>query len=184
MIRASAARHTLAVAGRVEDTYDTGPPSSRCCEMSDRETIISWLTDWGVGVQDEALPDESFAWVISLKPESAFSVTLARKAVDYTWLQMECALNLVQDHRDALTSMDDDSRDKFIFNLRLKMASLPVGYTLIVDENDGILSGIVIGLNILEDPLQRAGFFRRHHQVQSAAQIAAIMVQRMARFGE
>jgi hypothetical protein len=147
-----------------------------------RQDIEKWLTDWGITAKEEDPPNESIRWIVSFQPESAFRIVVARKAVDYSWLQMETGLTLAEEHRQILVALDEDARDRFMLDFRIKMASMPVGYSLNFSKADTIMEGITIGLNILEDPLLRSGFFRRHHQIQSAAQVAVLMVQKMARF--
>lgn len=149
--------------------------------MSNREKIEGWLKDWEISFTEEEPANESYDWVISFKPSPSFRTVVAQKAVDYSWIQLECSLALVDDHLKTLAALDEATREEFMHDFRIQMASLPVGYTISLDEQTGLMTRITLGLNVLEDPLQRAGFFRRHHQIQSAAQIAVLMIQKMAR---
>jgi len=152
--------------------------------MIEQATIEQWLQDAGIeSAEIEAEPASEYAWALGFK--APLDVAAAHKAVEHNHLLMQLTLNVSEEHEAALRALGDEEREDFNFALRIALLERPVGYQLtLAEDNDTVLKQLTFGINVYEDPLQRAGFFRRNHQLQSAALLAAVMVRRLAQLGK
>jgi hypothetical protein len=154
--------------------------------MIERALIEGWLADAGLEAQEVELDEEvvdDFAWALMFKGV-AFKIVVAHRAVEWNALMMEVSLNVADDHIELLRGLDPDVRDRFMHDLRILLLQQPVGYQLrFLDDEPEILSAFTVGLTAMEEPLQRSGFFRRNHQLQSASLLAVQVIRKLARFG-
>lgn len=146
----------------------------------DKATIVRWLSDLELGVEDiEAT--QGVEWAIITEPHP-FRVVVERPAVEWAQLVMQVNLGISPVHVDPFVALPTENRDGFLIDLRLHLNALPVGHRLIFEEKSdpSTLQGVQFLLNLFEEQVTRAGFFRRHHQLQSAGRSASLMFQKLA----
>jgi hypothetical protein len=90
-----------------------------------------------------------------------------------------------EEHRELLKTIDADTRDRFLYDMRLRFLNMPVGYRIeFPDDEPEAPTRLTFVYNILDEEPQKSGFFRRSHRLQSAALLGTTMLQKLARFGE
>lgn len=147
--------------------------------LADREIVEQWLTDSEIGFTSED-PGPGFTWAL-LTEGSPFRITIARRDVEHPHIQLQARIAISPEHRSVLEQVDDDARDAFVFDLRIALLQKPIGQSMEIDE-DGRLVGVVLGYSLLEEHPSRAGFFRRHHQIQSGGLLVSQFFQKLTRF--
>lgn len=155
--------------------------------MIDRSTVERWLEEAGVDVTETVDSDEAeegFRWHVVFKG-GAFSTVVACRDVDWPQLQFQVTINVSPEHRDVIASLDADTRDRFMFDLRIALLQQQVMYRIespAEGSHKGIPERFMFALTAHEDSLGKAGFLRRNHRLQNVALLAAQMVQKLARF--
>jgi hypothetical protein len=155
--------------------------------MIDQALVTKWLDQEAIDFAPavELREPEKFAWAILMSPKGLFSSTVAARAVEWSDLSIELNLGIAESHREALSALPPKIRERFLFDLRIALLERPIGHVIELPESPPLVPlRVTIGCRIFEEPITRAGFFRRHHQVQSAALIAATMIQKIATLGE
>lgn len=152
--------------------------------MIEQSQITQWLDAENIPYEpSNAEEGTRFAWALIMRPPGALSTALAARAAPHSDLLMEVTVAVADQHKDILRTLDPDARARFMFDLHLALLGKPTGYSLEVSEDDpSVVSRIIVGHRVLEDPLTRAGFFRRQHQIQSAALLVVTMFQKLDRF--
>lgn len=155
--------------------------------MIDRPKVERWLQETGVDVTeaaDSAEADEGFRWHVVFKG-GAFSTVVACRDVDWVQLQFQVTINVSEDHRDLIASLDPDTRDRFMFDLRIALLQQQVMYRIdspAEGSHKGIPERLTFALTAYEESLTKAGFLRRNHRLQNVALLTVQMVQKLARF--
>ena len=152
--------------------------------MIERSTVEQWLreTDLEIGEVELEDGDDSFAWHLAFKG-GPFATVVAHRKMAGTHLLMQVSLNVADEHRAVLRELDADTRDRFMFDLRIILHQQPVGHSLAFEEEDSsILTSVTIALNAYEDDLGKAGFLRRNHKLQSTGQLVVQMIRKLVRF--
>lgn len=153
--------------------------------MVEKATVEEWLEIAGFEYGDavvEAPAADDFRWALNFAGGNYLTFA-AQRDVEPNWVVMQVSVTIADSHLAILRKLSEDVRDRFIFDLRIALLDQPVGQQLrFHDEDPEILAEITIGLHVLEDPLQMSGFFRRNHQLQSAAMLGAQMMRKLARF--
>lgn len=157
--------------------------------MIESETVQEWLDRVGVERQTVtehvAVEEIEVDWAIAFQTAGGYTTVVAHPPVDFTRLLMQVELSVSDDHQSVLAELTENTRDRFYHDLRITLLQQPVGHYLdFADEQPRVLKSLIFQLNLFEDPVQMAGFFRRHHQLQSAAKLGAQMVKKLARFEE
>lgn len=162
-------------------------PSStldRTLPMIPHEVVTQWLEEEGVEAVDAEIPEEDVLWAITFRVSGRFQTLVAHRNVEPTDISMQTSLDVAPNHQEALKAASADDRDSFMYDLRVALLQSPVGYTLeFSDDEPEIWTKVWFGLRLFEENVTKAGFFRRHHQLQSAAALAAVMIQKFERFG-
>lgn len=149
--------------------------------MVDRATVEGWLAGLGLSVDaTEVEVDENVEWGLAFRG-GPFLTAVVQPAGHRTYLDLQVAVRVSDDHREALASLGVDDRDMFEFLLREALLSRPVGYNL--ETTDGVPSRLVVGLKLFHDSATESGFFRRNHQIQTAATHGALLFRKVERFG-
>lgn len=159
-------------------------------EMIEKAEIQRWLDDARLTHRDAEIPKNSddvqtqWALVAETKP---FPILVAQQGEGYSRIVMQATVTVAALHVEALEALDPDDRDRFLHDLRIHLLNMPVGYQLGFKREDesasGVLADLVFGYNLFEDPPTRAGFFRRVHQIQTAALLGSELLKKMKRFG-
>ena len=150
--------------------------------MTDRSEIARWLEQAGVSFEEVELQADTPAdWAI-ITEAKPYQVFVAEPSKFDTGLRMELQLGVSDEHRESLAKLAKDDLDRFLFDLRLALLERPVGFNIVRPSEEALPAAVRFAINVLEDPLTKAGFFRRHHQLQTAAMFAATMFQKMHRF--
>lgn len=155
--------------------------------MVSEEQVRKWLAQQDVeATQAELDEDEEEAhWALVFRVPGRYQTLVVHRKVEYTNIAMQTSINVSPDHQEALRKADEDRRDRFIYDLRIKLLETPVGHSLEFSEDEPkICTRAWFGLQLFEENVTRAGFFRRHHQIQSAATLTAVMLQKFERFPE
>lgn len=148
-----------------------------------RDDVEGWLSEAGLSYEEVEL-EEGAPYKWGLIVDQNFKALVAERDTRFPHLFIQVAVNVSPPHREALEGVDEDTRDRFLFDLRIALAKLPVGASLRVSDGDPIPTDVVFGYNLMEEPIQRSGFFRRNHQLQQAARLTATMFQKFVRFRE
>ena len=154
--------------------------------MVGKDEVTGWLDDLDVvheDVEHQNL-EGSFTWAI-LVHGTPFKLLVAHPTTQANHLVMELSLTLSEDDRTTLAGLDELQRDRFILDLRMDLLRTFVGAEFEMDANGepNVISRMTFGLNLFEDPLQRAIFFRRMHRLQSAALLGGMWIKRLSQFG-
>jgi hypothetical protein len=151
----------------------------------DQDQIIRWLDEHGVSHEDAPLePDSGYRWAIRTVSQP-FSTVVAQREVDRPHLFFQVGIGVADEHRAVLDQLDETARGLFLLDLRIALYQQPVGHLIQVDPDDPSTPTVVtIGYNMLEEEPQRAGFFRRLHQMQTAAQLTSTFFKKLAHLGD
>lgn len=148
--------------------------------MPDHEQFRAWLTDAGIESEPvEVLPE--FRWGLRTAGHP-YGVTIGEKDSEWPTVMMEIRLAVSPQHAEALEAVTEDERDAFVYDLRMALLRQPVGQAIEFDEETGLMARVVLGTQLMEDPITRAGFFRRHHQLQTSGIIVSQLLKRLDRF--
>jgi len=149
-----------------------------------RYTIEAWLDDAGLTYTPVALEDDAgLAWALDVRGQ-AFGTLVAGREIEPRRLQIQVAVDVSEPHRAAVAALDERSREIFLYDLRIAMYRTPVGHWIhFVDETSRLPRQVGVGMSLYEEELQRSGFLRRNHQLQSAAHIIALMFQKVTHMG-
>jgi hypothetical protein len=157
-------------------------------ERVTRDAIETWLDDAGLpyepfefGEDDSA---ESYQWGLTVSGQ-AFGLLVAQRKADYNYVFLQVGLGVADGHQELLLSLDESIRRDFVYDLRLALLASPVGHNMEFEREDctDVPTRVMFGVNLLEDAIVRSGFLRRNHQIQSAAQLAATMFQKLSNKG-
>ena len=154
-------------------------------EAVEQPTVEQWLDDVEIGHKPFDLEGEDgYRWAI-LAESRPFNMVIAQREAGFPCLTMQVSLSVAENHRETLRALDADTRDRFLFDLRITLLQKPVGHNLVygTDEPE-IPVQVLFVYNLFEVPPERSGFMRRHHQLQQAAQLAGQMFQKLERFNE
>lgn len=156
--------------------------------MVEQDTVVGWLEQQRITEYDtDPGPlEEGFLWAVTFRPENRYRVVIGQRHVQWNDLAMQISVTISDDHREGLEALDQDTREMLWYDLRIALLQKPVGYSLDFsgDEENELLAGVNVGYRLLEDNLTKAGFFRRHHQLQSASTLAIQLLKKAIRFGE
>jgi len=152
--------------------------------MIERSKIEGWLEEVGVPVTDVEVEGdaEGIEWHLGFKG-GPFLTVAASHATEWPHLQLQVGVGVSKDHQALLESLDGDTVDRFMFDLRIALLQQQVMY-IFESEPDGRLTRMTFTLNAYEEDLTKAGFLRRNHRLQNAALLAVQMVKKLARFKE
>ena len=146
--------------------------------------IAEWLDS--MDVEHEAIDlgtDSGYAWGLRTIAQP-FSVVVAQREGDRAHIFLQARIKVSPEHLTVLESIDEHRRALFVTDVHLALFQQPVGFMLGYHEDDSTIPReITFGFNMLEDEPQRSGFFRRHHQVVTAAQLAVTMFKKLALIG-
>lgn len=149
-----------------------------------QDLIHEWLASMDLDYEPVDLDtDSGYTWGLrtAAKP---FGVVVAQREGDWPHIFLQVSVNVSPQHLDVLESMDERARALFVADLNLALFQQPVGFVLAFNEGDPTIPReMTFGLNMLEDDPQRAGFFRRHHQIVTAAQLAVTMFKKLEILG-
>lgn len=153
--------------------------------MIERETVETWLAQEGLEHEETEIEEPpGYRWALAFQGQ-VYQTVVVHPDVDWNHLMMQVSVNISDNHRSTLRELDPDTRDRFMYDLRIALLEKPVGYQLVLDDGEPeILEEMVFGYNLYEDPLQKAGFLRRNHQLQTTALLGVQMIRKLDRFKE
>jgi len=153
--------------------------------MLERDTVEEWLAEEGVETADVEITagaDEWDWWTSYVG--GAFRTIVAHKGGERGHGHLHIGLRIDDSHREALRALDDDTLERFGYDLRMEIARQRVGVSWDVGEGDDLrtLNQVSFFLNLFDEPVTKGVLFRRNYQLQSSAQLVAFMFQKLARF--
>ena len=162
-------------------------------EKITRDEVEQWIEDAGLAYEPALLEEASeytseYEWAL-IERGRTYALVIAHRRKEYNSLFLQIRLSLAEAHTDSLRALDDDTRKLFIYDLRLALLGQPVGFSFEFEEGEGdddtkVLAHVNLGYNLFEEPIRRAGFLRRTHQMQTAAHTVSTMFQKLKHMGE
>ncbi|MEX2599724.1 MAG: DUF2299 family protein [Dehalococcoidia bacterium] len=148
-------------------------------------TVETWIQEQGLETEPVTLDAGSgYTWALAVRGQP-FTMLVAQKAVEHSHLFLQVRITVSEPHAQALRDLPEQKRLLFAHDLRIGLLQQAVGHGIDYAEEDPTMpTSVLFGYNVLEDSLQRAGFFRRNHQMQSAALLAAQYFQKVALLGD
>ena len=152
-------------------------------ERIELDVVRGWLDDQRLEYDAVEPPTEDgrkHLWALAVS--ATFNTLVTQVDAPYNHLTMQVRISVSKAHLETLAAVEVDDRDRFLYDFQITMHQQPIGFALEVAEERKVVQGFIVGINLLEEEIQRAGFFRRLHQIQSAAAVGAKMLQKLHRF--
>ena len=149
-----------------------------------RQTLESWIADFGLQSQPHPQHDAEFEWGLLVSGQ-AFTTIVAQRRSDFNYLAIQATVGVSPEHQAVVRELDQESSATFLFDLHLALHHQSVGHSIERDgagaENQPDLPvRVTLGTNLTQEQIGRADFFKANHAVQTGASIVALMFQRLA----
>lgn len=149
--------------------------------MIDKEVLTDWLDGRKVAWNDTDHPNKQLQdqvpWTISFPGSHGLTVRAFPLPPTGTSLVFHNGVSVTEEHRKALRKLSSARVREFRFELSRDLASAMVDFSLVVDEDDGSLEGVVSQTEVCEDELTPSRFRSAVKRVSASGLLSILHVR-------